>query len=613
MRFDESTTLPRVRTYLGRYITSSRLTIPNLQITHVGRLGANQYYSVYGGLLETMFAGVGGEWLYRPFASRIALGVDANFVQQRDFAQKFSLRDYTAATGHATMYWDTGWNNIQAKLSVGRYLAGDIGGTVDLSRVFDNGVKMGAFFSKTNVSAVQFGEGSFDKGIYLSIPFDAFLTRSSGTVARFNWKSVNSDGAAILRRAVTLFDVTNTRDERTLQYGAAPLSNEKVIPADRREAWTPSPQGPVPATRIVPKPAADQWLATAPQYEQRLVGELYRQGFRNIEVSFDVSRRLNLKVSNDTLRPMGRAVGRAARTALNLGPLDMREIRVTWVEGVAPAVVYDFIDLAKLDQLFRGRISREAVADVVAVEYISPTARQGDPLERIDDLDATADQRSLVETVLPDTRIAGRVMDDVFRAGSAAGNVDWLRTGTLGRFAKDHAANRGVKYFIKGADAIPWMALGGAALAAYDSSDPVMSRTGYAALEAGGTAILAATGLKYAVGRARPGVAADNTSFKPFSSAKNYDAFPSRHVITAWAVATPFAEEYNAPWLYGVAALTNLARVGSREHWFSDTVAGSLLGWGIGRLFYESSREPYRNGPRVMMSPSGVQLGWALQ
>ena len=144
----------------------------------------------------------------------------------------------------------------------------------------------------------------------------------------------------------------------------------------------------------------------------------------------------------------------------------------------------------------------------------------------------------------------------------------------------------------------------------YDGSDPRRSRTGYAAVEAGGAAILAVTGLKYAVGRARPEQNVGSRDFKPFSGAGGYDAFPSGHTIVAWAVATPFALEYNAPWLYGVAGLTNLARFGNRQHWLSDTVAGSLLGYGIGRIFWESSSAPGRDRPNVLLDPSGIKLSW---
>jgi len=191
-----SSDMPRVRTYLREYVTTSKLTLPNLQATHVGRLAENQYYSLYAGYLEAMFAGAGAEWLYRPFASRVAFGVDANLVQQRNFAQDFGFRNAgirPAIVGHRPCdpVLDTGWNNVQANLSAGRYLAKDMGATVEVSRLFQNGVKFGAFFSKTNVSAEKFGEGSFDKGVYLSVPFDAFLTRSSNSRANAVWKPLH--------------------------------------------------------------------------------------------------------------------------------------------------------------------------------------------------------------------------------------------------------------------------------------------------------------------------------------------------------------------------------------------------------------------------------------
>jgi len=628
-----SSDMPRVRTYLREYVTSSKITVPNLQATHVGRLGENQYYSVYGGYLEWMFAGAGGEWLYRPFASRVAFGVDANLVKQRNFAQDLGFGNagnqtgYRVATGHATAYWDTGWNNVQANLSIGRYLAKDIGATFDVSRVFQNGVKFGAFFSKTNVSAAKFGEGSFDKGLYLSVPFDAFLTKSSNTAANVVWKPLTRDGGAKLSRYVQLYDLTKTRDERALRTKAAPPPNDETIPADRRETWTPPATGPLPYTQVTPKPAAGQWAADAERYEQRfLVEALYRQAFRNIHVKYDASHRLTVALSNDSLHPASRAVGRAARTALLLGPLDMREIQIVFARGANPAVTYAFVDLPRLQRYFDGEINSAQLADSVAIDYRDPSARESDPLARLDDVDTRADERRLVDVILPEPGTLGRVKNDFVGAARTAANTDWLRMGlfstglVLGSalidnrvdtFAQKHAANRFVKAGNSFGNALPWLAIAGAGAAALDGSDPVRSRTGYAALEAGGTAFLAVTGLKSVIGRARPGTEAGSHTFKPFSKTAGYDSMPSGHTIIAWAVATPFAEEYDAPWLYGLAAVTNLARVGSRQHWLSDTIAGSALGYAIGRVFWESSRAPQKGAPRVMVHPAGVNLSWA--
>lgn len=216
--FTAPSNLPRVRTFQREYATTSDFTIPNLQLTHYGKLGSDVFYTAYGGLLEDMFAGVGGEVLYRPMNSTVALGLDINSVKQRDFEQDFGLRDYQVNTGHATLYWDTGFEDILVKTSVGQYLAGDKGATVDLSRVFDNGVKMGAFFTRTNVSAEQFGEGSFDKGVYVTLPFDAFFTQSVAGTANLVFNPLTRDGGAKLSRSVELYDFTNARDPRLLTY-----------------------------------------------------------------------------------------------------------------------------------------------------------------------------------------------------------------------------------------------------------------------------------------------------------------------------------------------------------------------------------------------------------
>ena len=93
----------------------------------------------------------------------------------------------------------------------------------------------------------------------------------------------------------------------------------------------------------------------------------------------------------------------------------------------------------------------------------------------------------------------------------------------------------------------------------------------------------------------------------------NFGSFPSRHAIVSWAVATPFAEHYNAPWLYGVAGITNFARVANRQHWLSDTVAGSVLGYAIGKWFYDASRAPAKGAPQVSLDPGGVSLAWEFE
>lgn len=210
--FTAPSKLPRVRTFLREYLTTSDFTIPNLQLTATSGLGQDWFGMVYGGILETMYAGVGGEVLYRPSGSRFAFGVDANYVQQRDFEQDFGLRDYKIATGHATLYAKTGFEGVLAQVKVGRYLAGDIGTTIDLSREFRNGVRIGAYATFTDVSSEEFGEGSFDKGMYVLLPLDLLLPTRTRSVANLTYSPLTRDGGARLNRRYNLYELTQDKD-----------------------------------------------------------------------------------------------------------------------------------------------------------------------------------------------------------------------------------------------------------------------------------------------------------------------------------------------------------------------------------------------------------------
>ncbi|MDB5901882.1 MAG: putative protein of unknown function rane lipoprotein [Betaproteobacteria bacterium] len=616
--------LPRVRTFLREYLTTSNVTIPNLQITHVGRVGENNYYSMYGGYLEEMFAGAGGEWLYRPFASRLAFGVDVNAVRQREFEQHFGFRDYNTVTGHGTVYWDTGWNDVLAQVNVGRYLAKDIGATLQVSRVFRNGVTIGAFATRTNVSAEQFGEGSFDKGIYISVPFDALFTRSSNTYINTLWRPLTRDGGAMLSRSVQLYRTTGARSERTLWYAPGRVPDESLSAVDRPVENVPQPKALEPYTRVTPKVPAVQWERQGSMSEHRLVEALYAQGFRNIQVDYDTSHRIVITAANDELYPVSRAAGRAARTALLQAPLEARGIDLTIAHGAAPQARYDFFDLDALRRYFDGELKGQALAPYVKIDWLNPAARTRDPLERLDDTDPSPNPK-VFTAIVPDTFSASRVANDVAAAAAETPRVDWLRAGALGaglvlsssvldkranRFAENHAGSRWLTDGSRIGNAVPFVAMGAAALAAIDGSDPRRSRTGYAALEAGAASIVLATGLKYGIGRARPNTGLGPTDFQWGARSDSFHSFPSIHTVTAWSAITPFALEYDMPWLYGVAALANLGRIGSRQHWVSDTVASSLIGYGMGRLFWQSSREQGKREPYVFFDGTGLSALW---
>ncbi len=101
--------------------------------------------------------------------SRWALGAELNYVLQRDFDKRLGFQDYETATGHASFYYAFA-NGFHGQIDAGRYLAGDWGATFGVDREFENGWRVGAYFTLTNMPFDEFGEGSFDKGIRLTIP-----------------------------------------------------------------------------------------------------------------------------------------------------------------------------------------------------------------------------------------------------------------------------------------------------------------------------------------------------------------------------------------------------------------------------------------------------------
>jgi hypothetical protein len=165
-----------------------------------------------------MFAGVSGELLWYPHGNRLALGAELNYVAQRDFDQLFGLRDYQVATGHVSAYYDLG-HGFQAQLDVGRYLAGDLGATFSLDRRFENGWNIGAFATLTDVPFDQFGEGSFDKGIRLTIPLDWISGRPTRARTDLVIRPILRDGGARLNVDGRLYELVRPANGTELTDG----------------------------------------------------------------------------------------------------------------------------------------------------------------------------------------------------------------------------------------------------------------------------------------------------------------------------------------------------------------------------------------------------------
>lgn len=204
--------LPRVRSNVAAYSRSQEPRLDYLTISNFGRPAENLYSRVSLGYLERMYAGVSGEVLWKPIDSPLALGAEVNWIVPREFKTQFGTRTYTTTggtipefNGHVSAYWDMG-NGFFGQIDAGRYLAGDWGATVSLDRVFANGWSVGAFATKTDASSTQFGEGSFDKGIKIEIPFAWGIGTPTKSKTKTVLRSLSRDGGARLDLDDRLYD-----------------------------------------------------------------------------------------------------------------------------------------------------------------------------------------------------------------------------------------------------------------------------------------------------------------------------------------------------------------------------------------------------------------------
>jgi membrane-associated phospholipid phosphatase len=129
----------------------------------------------------------------------------------------------------------------------------------------------------------------------------------------------------------------------------------------------------------------------------------------------------------------------------------------------------------------------------------------------------------------------------------------------------------------------------------FRSHDPHHRETGLLATEAILDSLAVTQGIKFAAGRERP--LQGNGQGKFFHGGAS---FSSGHSAAAWAAAGILAHEYHGPMTkllaYGLATTVSVASVGSRQHFPSDVVIGSGLGWAISEYVYRKHHDPELGG-----------------
>ena len=216
--------LPHVRSDQDLYYEHGKNGIGELEAKYTATLAPGVYAMARGGILESMFAGAGGEILWRPEGERWALGATLYEARQRGFDRLFDMQPYHVLTGHVSFYYQSPWYGLDFQVDAGRYLAGDTGGTLTVTRRFSTGVEVGLFATLTNVPFSQFGEGAFDKGFIIRIPMDFMVPLDSQSEFDVNLRPVTRDGGQMLQPEQILYD-----ELRRTDYGELISNADQIV------------------------------------------------------------------------------------------------------------------------------------------------------------------------------------------------------------------------------------------------------------------------------------------------------------------------------------------------------------------------------------------------
>lgn len=200
-----------VRSDIAQF-TKERISVDHTALHFAHSITPDLHFALSGGYLEEIYAGLGGQILYRPFGSRLALGLEGWRLQRRTpSAMNLSLSQATSPfSGHADIWYDMPYYDVTLKASVGRFLAGDTGLSFGMEKIFDNGAKLNGEIAISNYSdADLFGSTTHNyHKISLSLPLGSLPYIPEGSTVNTNLMPLGRDSAQRINKPIDLYEMS---------------------------------------------------------------------------------------------------------------------------------------------------------------------------------------------------------------------------------------------------------------------------------------------------------------------------------------------------------------------------------------------------------------------
>ncbi|MCC7305886.1 MAG: YjbH domain-containing protein [Alphaproteobacteria bacterium] len=209
---------------------SRRIALDRLYTTFTHSFSPELHLAVTGGYLEEMYAGLGGEILYRPFGSRFAVGAEIWEALKREPSTPLNtgFNGDHLLTGHVNAWYDIPKMDLTFNARLGRYLAEDLGGTFALQKNFKNGAHLEGFITATDLADPDpfGGTTHIHHGIRLALPLGGFKYMPRGAGISFKAEPFGRDSGQPLENPVPLYALTEpfSKQHMARQW-------EEVLPA----------------------------------------------------------------------------------------------------------------------------------------------------------------------------------------------------------------------------------------------------------------------------------------------------------------------------------------------------------------------------------------------
>jgi hypothetical protein len=213
---------------------------------------------------------------------------------------------------------------------------------------------------------------------------------------------------------------------------------------------------------------------------------------------------------------------------------------------------------------------------------------------------------------LEQSRAASPPLSSLAYAGTVAGGAvlaSALLDKPVDKYVSKHADTRLARSWNNFGKNMP-IALVATSGVAVAMGDERMQNMGIISLQAVAASLGVSAVGKYVVNRARPEENRGAWQRVGEGESRANSSFPSAHSAVAFAAVTPYAREYDAPWLYGVAAVSSAGRIAGRKHWVSDTVAGGIIGYATGTLLWHGQRDSSKSQLSVVPGPKEISVSY---